>query len=252
MDMSQSSSVIFSLRELERMEEERVRSQAQAEALEREARDRALREAQERVRVETEARERVDAEARREVERRSREEAARIEAIHRASVEAARATAEAQARADEQERRRRHELELERTRALSQGRGLRGVVAAALFGAVVSAGIAVAVQLGVVAPRDRARAVEATAAIASRDSTIEQLRSSAAAADARIRSLADDLAAARGDNDRLRAGVELSRRPSPTAGSGRAPVGVAPRPDTPRLNGFTSCPPGSQDPLCLH
>ena len=250
--MSQSSSVIFSLLELERMEGERVRSQAQAAALEREARERALHESRERVRLETEGRERREAEARREIEQRAREEAARIEAIRRAGVEMARVAAEAQARADERERERRHELEVERARALARGGGPRGALAAAVFGAVVSAGVAMALHFGVVAPRERATASEARAELASRDVAIEDLRAQAAATDARVHGLEDSLAAARGDNDALHAELEAARRPPATTGSSRGgAVRGVPRPDAPRLDGFTRCSPGSRDPLCL-
>jgi colicin import membrane protein len=252
--MSQSSSVIFSLRELERMEEERVRSQAQAAAFEGEARERALREAHELVRLETETRERQEAEARRDVEQRAREEAARIEAIRLAGVEAARAAAEAQARADERERERRHELEVERSRAMGQGRGLRGTAGAAAFGVVVAAGVAMAIHFGLVAPRARAGAAEASAELASRDVAIQDLRAQAAATETRMHGLEGDVAAARGDGDKLRADLETARRacvpaaaPHPLA-SGPS----APHPATQRLDGFTSCPAGSRDPLCVH
>jgi hypothetical protein len=252
MDMSQPSSVIFSLQELERMEDERVRTQALESERAREARERARREAQERTRLEDERRERMEAEARREVERRAAEEAARIEAIHRASVEAARAYAEAKALADDGERARRYELELERTRALAPRVGLRPVAVAAVFGAIVSAGVAMAVHLGVVAPRENARAAEATAQMASRDVEIAELRSHAEAADARVRALEGELAASQSDSARLRSDLEGTRRPTgpslPRAGA----VGIGAHRDTPRLDGFTSCPPGSQDPLCLH
>jgi hypothetical protein len=250
--MSQPSSVIFSLQELDRMEGERVRAQALESERAREARERARREAQERTRLESERRERVEAEARREVERRAAEEAARIEAMHRASVEAARAYAEAKVLADDRERARRYELELERTRALAPRVGLRPVALAVAFGAVVSAGIAMAVHFGVVAPRENARAAEATAQTASRDVQIAELRSHAEAADARARALEGELAASQSDNARLRTDLDRARRP--TGPSVLRGGGVVPGPhhDTPRLDGFTSCPPGSQDPLCVH
>jgi colicin import membrane protein len=249
--MTQPSSVMFSLQELARMEEERVRLGAEAAERERAAHDRERVEAEERSRAEQEATARAEAEARREVERRAREEAARIEAIHRASLEGARVEAEARARAEERERERRHEVELERARAAGRG-GARGAAVAAVFGAVVAAGVALAVHYGVVAPKERGRAAEASAEIASRDVAIGDVRSHAEATEARLRALEGDLAAARAENDRLRADLEAARHPGGRTVPSHGPV-VPPQPHPgPRLDGFTVCPPGSKDPLCLH
>jgi colicin import membrane protein len=252
MDMAQSSSVMFSLQELERMEEDRVRTLADAAQREHVLRERARREDEERTHVERRAQERAEDEARREVERRAREEAARIEAIHRATTEAARLEVEAKTRAEARELERRHELELERARVASAGAGkARGTLVAALFGAAVAAGVAMATHYGVVAPREHTRATEDEAAIASRDVAIANVRAHAEAMDARVRALEDEAAAARGENDRLRAELYAAhRQPAPLNPTPRGP-GVAPRLGVPKLDGFTSCPPGSKDPMCL-
>ncbi len=241
---------MFSLQELERMEEERVRALADAGRREHAARERALRDEEERERIERRAREQAGDEARRGVERRAREEAARIEAIHRATMEAAHLEAQARTRAEERELGRRHELELERARVASGGTKVRVTVVAALFGAVVAAGVAMAVQLGVVAPREHARATQAESAIASREVAIADLRAHANATEAQVRALQDDLAAARAEDDRLHTDLDVARR----LGTLRAPAprwtGPATRAD-PKLDGFTSCPAGSKDPMCL-
>ncbi|HEY8041857.1 MAG TPA: hypothetical protein VIF15_18765 [Polyangiaceae bacterium] len=250
--MSQSSSVMFSLQELSRMEEERVRTLEEESARERAMRERSEREAEQRARSEREAHARAEEEARREVERRAREEAARIEAIHRAAVEAARAAAEARVHADERERARRHELELEQARVSARPGGAKGAAMAAAFGAVVAAGVAMALHFGVVAPREQARAAQASAEIASRDVTLTELRARADATEARVRSLEDDLAAARTANGELRADLAAATRtPPPRSGGWHGQAGP-PRNDVPHLDGFTTCPPGSKDPLCLH
>jgi colicin import membrane protein len=250
--MTQSSSVMFSLQELERMEEERVRSLAEVAQREQRMRERARQQEQELERVERLAQERAEEQALREVERRAREEAARIEAVHRAKAEAARLEVEAKARADAREAERRHELEVERARLASGGAKARGTLLAALFGAVVAAGVATAVHYGVVAPREHARATEAETAIASRDVAVADLRSHAGAMDARVVALEEELAGVRGENDRLRAELDAARRPPATHGPAPRWNGVIPRVDGPKLDGFTSCPPGSKDPMCLH
>jgi colicin import membrane protein len=233
------------------MEEERVRTLADGAQRERAMREGARRDEEERQRGERRAREQAEDDSRREVERRAREEAACIEAIHRATAEAARLEVEAKARAEARELDRRHELELERARVASGGSKARGTVWAAVFGAVIAAGVAMAVHYGVVAPREHARATEAEAAMATREVAITDLRTHAEATDARVRTLEDELTAARGENERLRADLDATRKQAPSHGPAPRWSGVAPRVDSPKLDGFTSCPPGSKDPMCL-
>lgn len=136
------SSVLFSLKELMTLEQDRVR---QEEDLERQA-EAAIatrqREEQERRAREEEARMRAEEEARRQSEQRAREENARIEAIRQAEIERARLDAENAARLEQMKRLQDHEAELAR---LSQDRGkkrLRGIVAGtiALFVVALGAG----------------------------------------------------------------------------------------------------------------
>jgi colicin import membrane protein len=109
-------SVSFSLKELMRLEEERVAlAREEARALEEEKRKRAEEEAF-RAREVEEERLRLEDERRREEERRAREEKARLEGIERAIVERERTTVERAAHAAEMDRLRRHEIELVRLR----------------------------------------------------------------------------------------------------------------------------------------
>jgi colicin import membrane protein len=242
---------MFSLQELERMEEERVRALADAAQRESVLQERARRDEEEQARAARRVQEQTEAQARLEIERRAREDAARIEAIHRATTEAARVEAQARAQAEARELERRHELELEHARVAAGGAKARGTVLAALFGAVITAGVATAAHYGVVAPREHARATEADSALASRDVAIADLHGRAEATDARVRTLEDELAALRGENERLRADLEAEHRAPAQHGPSPRWTGVAPRADTPRLDGFTTCAPGSKDPMCL-
>jgi colicin import membrane protein len=248
--MTQTSSVMFSLQELARMEEERVRQSAEAVERERATLARERHEADERMRAEADAIARAEEEARREVERRAREEAARIEAIHRASIEGARVEAEARARAEEVERVRRHELELERVRQ-ARPSGARQAGVAAAFGALLAAGVAMAVHFGVVAPKERAQAAEASAQIASRDVAVADLQRHAEETEGRVRTLEQDLAAARSENEKLRKQLD-GVRPAPATPHGFGPHGGPAPTAAPRMDGFTSCPAGSKDPMCFH
>jgi hypothetical protein len=250
--MTQSSSVLFSLQELARMEEERVRTAAATAEQSRQAEEWARREKAERLRTDREARERAETEALREVEQRAREEAARIEAIHRAAVETARVQAQAKAQAEARDVERRHEIELERARATARGSGGRATLVGAAFGAIVAAGVAMAVHYGVVAPRTRARESEERAQRASIEAAMDDARSRASAAEARAQSLDEDLASTRAAMQRLREELDATRRLAPVHVGSQHPQGTVPRGNAPRLDGFATCPPGSKDPMCLH
>lgn len=233
------------------MEEERVRAVSEAARCEQAAREHAQREAEERARRESEARERAEADARREIERRAHEEAARIDAIRRAAADAARFEAEARVKLEARDRELRHALELERIGSSARGGSWHRSAGASLLGAVVAAGIALALHLGVILPQERARASAAGDELASRDVAVADLRARAASAEARAKSLEEDVAAAGKENERLRADLDAARHASgPLTTTRRAPM--APHgTEGPRLDGFTACAPGSKDPLCL-
>jgi fused signal recognition particle receptor len=251
--MSQSSSVLFSLQELSRMEEERVRAQAEASARQRAEAERALRQAEEKERGEQAARERAEAEARLRAEQQVREEVARVEAIRLAATDAARISAEASARAEERERERRHELELARARATARAGGALRTAVAAAVGAACALGAAAAAYGGRVMPREQARAAQARADLASRDQTSDQLRAKLDAAGERAASLENELTITRAANRRLQSDVDDAKRQLTRAYRARPPVtgGHAVRDDLPPLD-LPTCPPGSLDPLCLH
>jgi len=101
------SSVLFSLRELRGIEEERVAEEEQARIQAEDARRRAAEEAERKIREEEEARRRAVEEAERrgreEVERRQREERLRVEEAERRARVEAQATLEQQRLAHEME-----------------------------------------------------------------------------------------------------------------------------------------------------
>jgi hypothetical protein len=251
--MSQSDSVLFSLQELARMEEDRVRELAVAarelREREEEQRGRAHRQrlAEQRVREQAEALERE------ERSRRAREEEARIEAVHRAAVETARIETEARVRAQERERERSHQLEIERERAHARGMRQRTAMRAALAGFAVAAAAAAATVLGVVAPRERALSDQILALYDSRDTASRDARANAEATERTLHTLQENLAALRSDRDRLQSDLDdarrqLLRRSGAFHGPSAGPHSTG---DRPKLDGFTSCPPGSKDPMCL-
>jgi hypothetical protein len=137
------NSVLFSLAELARIEEARVRDEEErrAGAREQEARDR--REALARQRAAEEAQVSAQAEARSRRQREEAEEAMRTKAREQAAVEVARIQAEAKARLDAENAGRAHELDVLRVRTEGGHRRLQ-VALAVVLGLVVCGGPAAA------------------------------------------------------------------------------------------------------------
>jgi colicin import membrane protein len=237
-------SVSFSLKELMRLEEERVAAVREEARLREEEAARHARAARE----EAEERARA-AEARREEEaRRAREEEARLEGMRGAALERDRLAAADAALVAEMQRLRRHELDLER---LKEGGGARaawsvGGVSLALLAACI-ASYAFALK-----PRADARLEQASAAaVASADAMrlaqwrldelalrVDGLGAQLRASEERARKLADDLTAAR---------AELERRGVHVV----PPRGTHPPPaPTPVRDGLLHGPCNEHDPIC--
>src|SRR5277367_2853584 len=100
MSEQKESSVLFSLKELMNLEEDRIKQEEQEKRRQDEAATHARMEAERRVREEEESRIRAEEERRHADEQRTREDAARLEAIHTAEIERTRLEAENSARLD--------------------------------------------------------------------------------------------------------------------------------------------------------
>jgi colicin import membrane protein len=98
MSEQKESSVLFSLKELMNLEEDRIKSEEAEKAASAAAAEQARLEAERRAREDEEARIRAEEERRRQEELRAREETAKLEAIRHAEVEKARLDAEQKAR----------------------------------------------------------------------------------------------------------------------------------------------------------
>jgi hypothetical protein len=138
------SSVTFSLAELARIEEERLRKEdaLRAQAREREARER--REAEQRRRAEEEARLAAETEARARRLRAEAEEKARNEARDKAAADVARIEAQARAKLEADNAQRAHELAILKVHAES-GRRRLATALVAVIGLAIAGGGAAAV-----------------------------------------------------------------------------------------------------------
>jgi colicin import membrane protein len=106
------SSVLFSLKELMNLEEDRIRQEDDQKRKAEEEAARVRAEAERRAREEEESRLRAIEDKRRAEEQRTREESARLDAIRHAEVEKARLEAENQGRMEQLRRQQEHERQL--------------------------------------------------------------------------------------------------------------------------------------------
>ena len=106
------SSVLFSLKELMNLEEDRIRQEEDAKRRAEEEVARARAKTERKAREEEEARIRAAEDKRRAEEQRTREEAARLEAIRHAEVEKSRLEAENRARMEQLRHQQEHERQL--------------------------------------------------------------------------------------------------------------------------------------------
>jgi hypothetical protein len=226
-------SLVFSLKELERIEQERIRAEQSA----KDARKRAA----ERARAEDEAARRKQAEELRAVaERARREEAARETAMALAEMGRVRAEVEARAHAERDQAKRAHEIELaERRAAILRGRR-RWLTGASVLITFASASFAALLS------RELGRA-EAELR--------ERSRAFARERDARVRS-AQDLATANARLGELTLRLALdteSRAPPSPSSAPKSPGHRFPSKKRPRLPAAHDCNGADGDPLngCL-
>lgn len=130
------TSVAFSLVELARLEDERVREEDERRARARDKEARERREAEAQRRAEEEKRIAAQEEARAKRQREEAEEQMRARAREQAAIEVARIEAEAKARLEAENAARAHELALLRVRTESGGRRLK-IALGAVLGLVV-------------------------------------------------------------------------------------------------------------------
>jgi hypothetical protein len=246
----QEGSVAFSLLELGRLEEERVRQEREAASARAREQEEARREVERRARAEDETREREEAEALRAEQRREREEAARAEAMRAAIVEKARLEAELHARSKDRELEHRHDVERREAACSRREKRLaRLSVAQGLALVAVLAGAAVGYEAGI-APRTERRLAGLEGQVVERDQAIVSLRD-------QLASQRDALAAARKDaaaaNDRAASlGADLDRARQELDKVHKSPAPHSPpAPHPGPVTGFsTHCDPNSGDPLC--
>jgi len=239
------SSVLFSLKELMNLEEDRIRQEEETKRAQAEATERARADAERRAREEEEARIRAEENRRRTEEARVREEAARLEALRLGEVEKARVEAEQRARMEAMTAQQAHEAQLARIKQDESKKKLRNTivgisVAAAL---VIGGGI-----YGLVRLNTEKEQKEQAAAALREQSEAEQKRLTAQLKEQndKIEKLLADLTSAKDEAQRaaIQKQLEEAQEAKKKIGTGgpRGGTGAA-APGKP-----CNCTPG--DPLC--
>lgn len=244
------SSVLFSLKELMSLEEDRIKqeeaeraAQARAEFEAKAAAERAAREAEE-------ARLRAEEEARRFEEQRRREEEARVAAIQHAEVEKARMDAEHRARMEAMAAQQAHEAQLA---TLHQDKGKKrlqlivGIVTAVLLIGGATTGILWKRSADASARRERILEEERQRTEAELSGLKRQFEEAAK----KEEELRKNLASAKDEAERARIEAQLAKAKKDRESAGQA-LGARGGPAGPAKTGGPkapcNCPPG--DPLC--
>ena len=242
------SSVLFSLKELMNLEENRIKEEEQEkerrarhEAEMRAAAERSAREAEER-------RIREEEEARRSEENRRREEAARLEAIKHGEIEKARAEAEHRSRMEAMAQAQAHEQQLVALQSHSGNKRLK-VVIAVVSAVLVLGGVTTAVLVSKSNEEAAKRLQAEQAQRAATEAEIQRLKSDFDTSQKKQEELERQRDSAKDEATRANLEAELAKQKEKTqkagaalrgGGGGGKPAGAAAKP--------CNCPPG--DPLC--
>lgn len=240
------SSVLFSLKELMGLEEDRIREEeAQKEAAARAAQEAKLA-AERAAREAEEARIRAEEEERQREEQRRREDATRLEAIRVAEIEKARAEAEHQARLASVTAQQQHEAQMA---ALNQDRHKKrlqimiGVIAGVLLIGVVGG---VAWYQDVTQKAAQRAALDAAEKKEQADK-LERLQREFEMASRKEQELSRSLASAKDDAERVRLQAELEKAKKEKAQAGG---GIRGGGSAQKSGGAAKAACNPNDPLC--
>jgi colicin import membrane protein len=246
MSDQKESSVLFSLKELMNIEEDRIKQ----EAADKEAKARSEREARElaeRTAREAEQRRiREEEERKRNEESRVREEQARFEAIQKGELERARAEAEQKAKFEAMALQQKHEKELEAIRSHGDKKKLKFIIGAAavLIIGGIGGGVMLYQQNAAETARKEALFQQERDALAREKA---ELAKSVKDGEAKAEALKAKLAASNDAVEKEKLRLQLQKQDEVNEQNKKKQGTVAPKPDKPAAPKKT-CPPG--DPLC--
>lgn len=250
MSEEKESSVLFSLKELMNIEEDRIKGEEADKAAQASAAERARADAERAAREAEEARIRAEEERRRQEEQRAREEAARLAAIQVAEVERARLEAEQKARLEAMAAQQAHERSLAALHQDKSKKNLRNMLIGGAAFVLVGGSVA-----GYFAYDSHQKQQATIAAAAQHQQVLEEekkkLEEQARQGQENIAKLNDALANAKDDAQRLALQKQLDDEKARQDALKKPGVG-GPARTTPGNTGGAkppcNCAPG--DPLC--
>lgn len=232
----------FSLSELMKLEDERLRELQQERVAREESAARERADSERRRREEADAAERAAADARERARQAELELVARREAMQKAVVEQSRLEVEVRARAEERELERKHELELQRLRMAGKTGQLGSLAGATFLGGAVMLCVTLAVHFAVVKPSNEHRLAELQMNVVGESTRAEELVREIGEQKRTKEGLERTVSSQAQEIEQLKS--RCAKAPAPTIAHKTAPSAPPPPPPPPPLH----CLKG--DPLC--
>ncbi len=248
------SSVLFSLKELMNLEEDRIKQEDEDKKRRAEADMRARADAERRARDQEQARLAAEEERRRTDEQRKREEAIRLDAIRQGEIEKARVEAEQRARMEALAKQQEHERHITSLKHDEHKKKLqRNLMLAVGGGALVVVG-GLGLYFGKIRPEAEAREAATRAALVQQAEETKRAQQQLAETTAKVNDLLTQLSSAQDDRTRAELKAKLAEAQRAQAGAasraasggGSKGGGGEDKPKPPKK--ACDCQPG--DPLC--
>lgn len=253
MSEQKESSVLFSLKELMNLEEDRIRQEEDDKKNRAQAEAKARDDAERKARDEEAARVAAEEERKRLEAARQREETARLEAMRAAEIEKQKIEAERRAQLEAMSKQQEHARQLEMIKQDEGKKKLRNMIFGISGAAVLTLGSIGGYIFGVYLPAKEKEKMAQDAALKVQMDEAEKAKREAAQAMADVKRLQEDLASAKDEKSRAEiaarlaaAQEDLTKKSRPTGGPG--PAGPTPGGPGPAKGPGKACPPG--DPLC--
>jgi len=248
------SSVLFSLKELMNLEEDRIKQEDEEKKRRAEADARARSDAERRARDQEQARLAAEEERRRGDETRKKEEAVRLEAIRHGEIERARVEAENRARMEALTKQQEHERHITSLKQDEHKKKLqRNLMLTGISAAVVVFGV-LGLYFGKIRPEAEAREAAQRAVIAQQQEETRRAQQQLADSTAKVNDLLSQLSSAQDDKTRAELKAKLADAQKQQAASASRASGGGSKAsggggdDKPKPKKACDCQPG--DPLC--
>jgi colicin import membrane protein len=242
------SSVLFSLKELMNLEEDRIKQEDEERKRRAEAEVQARLEAERRAREQEQARLQAEEERRRTDEQRKKEDAARLDAIHAAEIEKARVEAEQRARIEAMSKQQEHQFAMSSLEHDEHKKKLQRMVTFSIAGAAILLFGGLTIYLGKIKPESEAREAASRAALLQQAEEAKKMQKQLEEQTAKVNDLLAQLSSAQDDKTRAELKAKLADAQKAQQGLARRAAAGGGGGDAPKAAKPCNCQPG--DPLC--